>query len=137
MTKKQSTEVTVGERFLLLGLLPQQGAYQDMKLMRKFKEALSFSEEEHSALKFRKLWECCGAGVVEISQPKCPECDKPMEDSGRITWEQTGDVLKEIICGNRMLTLVKEALEELSTKKQVQDVHLSLFDKFVGGEVEE
>jgi len=40
-------ELTIAERFVLLNMLPQQGDITTVKIVRRLREALSFSEQEH------------------------------------------------------------------------------------------
>ena len=45
-------KLNVLERIVLLNILPQQGSFSNLKLLRVAKEALSFTEEENKLLNF-------------------------------------------------------------------------------------
>ena len=47
-------ELTVWERFKLLQILPERGDYLTLKIVRKMRESLSFSEEEMETYQFKQ-----------------------------------------------------------------------------------
>lgn len=103
----RNERLTALERITLMATLPAEGSYLDMKIVRKFRESLSFSEEEHKALGF-----------------------VPREDGG-VSWEGK-DPNKAIYFGKRMEAIIVESLTELENTKKLKDEHLSLYEKFVG-----
>ena len=58
-------KLSVGDRLILLGVIPQQGDFTTLKIVRNMRDELSFSEEEHKKLKFRQEGEMMhwGKGV--------------------------------------------------------------------------
>ena len=95
------------ERLVLLNILPREGTITTIKIVRELREALSFSEEEHAALKFEKL-----------------------EDGG-MQWVVEADKDKELTIGPRAHTLVAETLERMDKEAKLVEDHLSLCEKFV------
>ena len=102
-------ELGVFERLILLNILPREGDFTTLKIVRKMREGLSFTEEEHKALEFKQ------------------------EDEGRIRWKQEADKLKEISIGEKATDIIVEVLKKLNDTKKLQDQHYSLYEKFIEG----
>jgi len=100
--------MTVHQRLLLLGILPEEGNLTTIRIVRELREALSFSESEHEALKFR------------------------VED-GRVFWEDdvVGD--KDIDIGPKAADVVRDALGELDKAGKLKVEHLPLCELFEYG----
>ena len=99
-------ELTVKERLLLLSILPQEGSFTTIKIIRKLREELSFSEEEHEELGFR-------------------------ESDGKVGWDEGAEKMKEVEIGLKATDVVAAALKELDRKNSLHVDHFSLFEKFV------
>lgn len=95
------------ERLVLLNVLPAQGDFTTLKLLRKLRETLSFSEAEHKALQFKK------------------------SEDGRIQWLAEGDVEKDITIGEKVNDIIVEVLKKLDKEKKLTEEHYSLYEKFV------
>ena len=93
---------------ILLNILPKEGDFTTLKIVRKMREDLSFSEEEHKALDFKQV------------------------DEGRIQWKQDADKPKEISIGEKATDIIVEVLKKLNDDKKLQDQHYSLYEKFIG-----
>ena len=94
------------DRITLLGVLPVQGDYTTLKIVRKLRESLSFSEEELKALSITQI-------------------------ENRITWDQQADEGKEVQIGEKATDLIVDSLKKLDKEKQLTDQHYSLYEKFV------
>lgn len=105
---RTSEKLSVLERLSLLNILPEEGSYLDMKILRKFRESLSFTEEEQKLLKFRSTGD------------------------GKTKWSDENDPNKVIHFGQRMETIIRESLVALETSQKLRDEHLSVYEKFVG-----
>lgn len=99
-------KLTVIERLLTINLLPTEGDLTTIKLVRKAKEALSFSEDEHKQLKFR-------------------------QEGEQTIWEPV-PIIKDVKLGDMMLEKIKEALKKKNEDKTLTDEDVSLYEKFVG-----
>ncbi len=101
-------ELTIIERLALLPILPGEGSFITLKLLRQFKEELSFSEQEHKTLNLR------------------------VED-GLTRWniKKQEDGIKEIKIGEVMKNIVKDTLQKLDKQEKLQEIHMSLYEKFV------
>jgi hypothetical protein len=95
------------ERLLLLAALPKEGDITSLKIIRKLREDLSFTEEEHARLKFT-----------------------PGPDDS-INWDVYGDENREIPIGEKATDIVVFALKKLNHDKKLTEQHFSLFEKFI------
>ena len=99
-------KLNVLERLLLLNILPKEGTFTNLKLLRVARENLSFTEEENEALKFK-------------------------QENDQIIWvnDAVGD--KEIDTGEVVKGLIVKELKKLDKEEKLKDEFLSLFEKFV------
>lgn len=101
--------LTVSERVLLLNILPGEGDVLSLRIIRKLREALSFSEEEHAALNLK-------------------------HDGGFIHWnaKAAADAApKNVELGPKAQELIADALKQMSAQKKLREEHLGLWEKFV------
>lgn len=101
-------ELGVYERIVLLGILPKEGDFTTLKIVRGMREDLSFSEEEHKALEF-------------------------VQDGSNIQWKKDADVPRNINFGEKATDLIVETLKKLDEQKKLKEEYYSLYEKFVGG----
>jgi len=94
------------ERLILLNILPKEGTFTTLKIVRKLRETLSFNEEEHKALNFK-------------------------EKDGQIQWVSAADKEKDIVIGEKATDIIVETLRKLDKEKALKDEHYSLYEKFV------
>ncbi len=113
-TFEREMEFSVLDRVVLLNLLPQQGDVYSLRLMREFREALGFSEEEQKRLNLRPGPN--GQGVSWDNEAKLPD--------------------KSVTVGNRMHVLLKERFRELDSSKQLGMEALDLYERFIEAEDE-
>jgi len=103
---KLGTELTVVERLVLLNILPKEGDFTTIKLLRKLRENLSFDEDEHKKLNF-------------------------VQDGDQVRWNQEALVDKHIAIGEKAGDLIHDALKKLNDEKKLTNEHFSLYEKFV------
>lgn len=99
-------ELSVFHRVVLLNILPREGDITTLKLVRKLREDLSFTEEEHAALEFR-------------------------QDGERLEWKTEADKPKEIEMGDKAREIIRNRLKELNGQKKLSEDHVDLYDRFV------
>lgn len=99
-------KLEVFERLLLLGLLPKEGEYTTLKLLRVLREDLSFSEEENQKLEFKK-------------------------EAEMIRWKPIADSAKEVAIGRSMFDLIRGILVKMDKDKKLMEEHMALYEKFV------
>lgn len=101
-------KLEVIERLVLLNALPKEGNFTTLKLIRKLREELSFSEEEHKALNF-------------------------VQDGDRVKWNLQSGVVKDFEFGDVILKTVEDLLKKLDKENKLTDESFSLYEKFIGG----
>lgn len=100
------TELTVIERLVLLNILPKEGDFTTIKLVRKLRENLSFDEDEHKKLNF-------------------------VQDGDQVRWNVEALVNKRIAIGEKQADIIHAALKKLNDEKKLTNEHFSLYEKFV------
>jgi len=104
-------KLTIIERIALLGLLPAENNFVTLKIIRKLKEDLSFSEDEIKQFEIkaendRMFWN------VKVENNLMPDG-------------------KEIAIGEKASDIIVEALKKLDESKKLAERHVSLYEKFV------
>jgi len=99
-------KIGIQDRIVLLNILPAEGDITTLRIIRKLKEDLGFTEKE---LKDN-----------EINSAE-----------GKITWKPSG-YEKEITIGEKATDVIKDELTKLSKEKKLQEMHLNVYDLFVG-----
>lgn len=95
------------ERLTLLSILPAEGTFATLKIVRVLREDLSLSDEEHT--------------ILETKQ-----------EDGVIRWNPEKDFEKTVEIGRKAEELIKECLEKLNSGKKLTEQHFSLYEKFMG-----
>ena len=95
------------ERVTILGILPQEANFLNLKIIKDIQDVVSFTEED-----FKEF---------DIKQT-----------DGMITWNAKGTEEKEISIGEKATDIIVEALKELNKDKKLTANHYSLYVKFVG-----
>lgn len=98
--------LTVLERLVLLNLLPKEGSFTTLKLVRKAREALSFDDIENRKLAF-------------------------VQDGDQVRWNEREYIVKEVELGDMMTVEVVKALKKLDEDGKLRDEHLTLYEKFI------
>ena len=99
-------ELSIIERLVLLNILPKEGNFLTLKLIRQLRESLSFDEAEIKAVNLRQVDE-------------------------KVAWDMDKAVSKKIEIGEKMSDLVVGTLKDLDKEGKLKDEHFSLFEKFV------
>ena len=99
-------KLTVYERIVLGNILPQQGDFITLKLVRKLRESLSFSEEELKTYKF-------------------------VQEEGRVSWDDKAEQSKLVEIGTQAKIIIQDALKKLDEDKKLQESHYTLYEKFI------
>ncbi len=100
--------LSVLDRITLLNILPEQGDFITLKIVRKLRESLSFSEEEIKAIDLR-------------------------QENQRIFWNTSVDPMKDVEIGEKATDIVIESLKKLNEQKQLTAQHINLYETFVSG----
>lgn len=140
-------QLDIMERVKLLEALPPEGDLLTLKIVRKLREALSFSEEELKTFgktdeymcPYRgedantgKMVKCDNSGYFP-TQPTCAEHGILMLPTGQMNLTIPPGALanvKEIHMGTQAMLVASNALKQLNNQKQLTDAHVSLYEKF-------
>lgn len=98
--------LNVTNRITLLGILPVQGDFLTLKIVRTLREELSFSEEEIKALNLQQ------------------------REGNQVTWDMTAEPNKDVQIGEKATDIVVAALKALDEKKQLTQQHYELYEAF-------
>ena len=100
----------VKDRFVLLGVLPQQGNFLDIRIIADLRKELSFSEKEHSDFGFKTNGE--GAGQT-------------------VSWNEKKAKAKEVSIGARATILIENGLKKLNDENKLTIDHIDLYARFI------
>ncbi|MHB8084276.1 MAG: hypothetical protein ACYDHZ_00420 [Dehalococcoidia bacterium] len=99
-------QLNIMERMILLNILPAEGDYSTLKILRQLREDLSFTEDEHKTVNFEKT----------------PE---------GIKWETDKDFTKDVQIGPKANQIITECLKQLDNNKKLTEQVFPLYEKFV------
>jgi hypothetical protein len=97
-------ELSVIDRLTLLNIIPKEGDYTTLKIVRKLQEELSFSEEEHKLLNFH-------------------------QEEAALFWDE--DIKKEVEIGEKATDVIVDAFKKLDKGKQLKMEQMELYERFV------
>lgn len=112
----------VEERITLSGILPREGNFLTLKIIRKLREALSFSEQEHRKYDFKT------EGTTYIND----DGNKVTVPAGTLHWNPKVEQDSEIEIGPQGTKVIVEILQKLDKDGKLSDRHFSLYEKFIG-----
>ena len=128
-------KLTIFERIQLQNVLPEKGDYITLKLIRKLRESLSFSEKEIADIDFKNHWECkiCNIRELSLQIPKCSSCGAYMQPAGMVHWDEAKaiNVIKDIHMGRTMRDLCWSTIQKISDEKKLTEQTMSIYEKFV------
>ncbi len=139
-------KLTMAERIKLLETLPPQGDILTLKILRKLRETLSFSEEELKSFdisreyvcdfsmtdKIGKMEKCTNKGFFR-EQPTCGLHDTKMVETGQMSFFVPPEIVgleKDIHMGAKAVELSTKALKKLNDTGALTEAHISLYEKF-------
>lgn len=99
-------KLNVPERLTLLQVLPQEGNFLTLKIVRDLSEGVGLNEKAFNEF--------------EIT-----------EADGQVTWNQKGAEEREIEIGEKATDIIVEALKKLNEANKLGQRHLTLYEKFV------
>ena len=98
----------ISERVALLSILPKEGSITNLRIVRKMREDLSFSEEE---LVTHKL----------------------TDSEQGVTWDPgPTDPFKDVEIGEKATDVIVAALKKADSREKLTEAHIGIWDKFVG-----
>ena len=115
------SSLNVFERIILLNILPVEGDFTTLKLVRQMRENLSFTEEEHKLLQFKNAGDTFADKNGETQ----------VVGEGQIKWHEGEVSDKNINIGEKATDIIVEVLKKLSDEKKLRNEHMSVYEKFV------
>ena len=100
-------KLTVLERLVLQQILPQEGNFVTLKILRSLKTNLGISEKEYKEF--------------EIDQ-----------NGEQVTWNAKGNEEREIEIGEKATDIIVESLKKLNEEQKLTEQHYSIYEKFLG-----
>jgi hypothetical protein len=106
-------KLSVHERLMLGNILPQEGDFVTLKVLRNLRMDLSFSDTEI------KKWSI-------------------QSSNGQVNWRLFNDKNKpidqeaEIEIGHKQKDIIVNALSKLNEQKKLREEHLTLYERFIG-----
>lgn len=94
------------ERLTLLSILPKEGNFLTLKIVRKLREDLSFDEKEHQILKFE-------------------------QEAGMIKWDTKNDFQKDVNIGEKTFETIANVLKSLDESNKLTEQHFGIYERFV------
>ncbi len=107
-------KLNVLERLVLLNLLPKEGDFTTLKLVRVAREDLSFNDIENQKLKFNQTPGPDGKGQVGWNEKAAKEIENT-----------------EFEIGEMMTIKIVDELKKLNDEGKLTDEHFTLYEKFV------
>jgi len=98
--------LSVLDRLMLLSLLPKEGSFVTLKIMRDASGILSFDEAEIKSLGIK-------------------------EEGGMATWNQAADTGKEIALGEAATEIIVKELKKLDDAGKLTVNHMPVYEKFL------
>jgi hypothetical protein len=101
-------KLTVIERISLLGVLPTEGNFVTLKIVRQLREALSFTESEIKTLSIR-------------------------QEGDQVMWNALAEAPggAEIVIGEKATEIIAESLKKLDQQGKLTEQLISVYEKFV------
>ena len=106
---EMTEELNIRERIVLEAILPQEGDATTLRIIRKLREQLAFSEEEVAEWVIRR-------------------------EGTMVHWkDDLGEGPTVVVqMGPRARTIIAESLDGLNAAKKLRAEHLDLYDRFAG-----
>ncbi len=100
-------KLTLAERLTLLNLIPKENNFSTLRIIRTFSKELGISDEEYKEFGIK-------------------------QEGEKISWDpKNAGKEKEFEIGEIANALIKEALKKLDTDKKLDQIHYTIYEKFV------
>ena len=105
----KTMKLNVVERLMLMPLLPQEGSFVTLRLVRTMVQKIGMSAEE----------------LKEFDIKESADSDKKI-----ITWNKKGDMEKDLKFEDKEIEVIVKALNDLNSKEKLSQREFSLYEKF-------
>ena len=106
-------KLEVHERLALLPLLPAEGDYAALKVIRRAKEMISFTQEEVDFYEIKTVPGADGRPQTQWSSAKAAEA------------------IKDVPVDEYIVNLIRDKLADLNKRHKLTEQFMSIYDKFV------
>ena len=120
-TDLKTFKFTIGERLTLLSLLPDQGNYLTLGLIRNFRDKLVFTEDD-----IKKFGIVEGPGEYEDSKGIITHVPE-----GKMVWDFDLDKGVDFEIGPKLFEVIYKILDDAEKKNLLKVSHISIFEKIV------
>ena len=103
-------KMNAAERIYTLEILPKEGSFVTLKILKDLQDKLSFTEKEYKEMDIKV---------------------KKTESGEEITWNSAGGKELDIEIGEKASDIISEALKELDSQNKLSMKLFSLYNKFV------
>lgn len=103
MTTKK---LNIGQRYALLGVLPQQGNFANMRCIETARKALLPTEEETAKMEIKV-------------------------EGGLVKWNDEGKAEKDIEISETACLLIRMEFKKLDEEKKINPSHVEIYEKFM------
>jgi len=103
----KKAKLTLGDRFAVLSVLPAEGNFATLKLIRELREQMSLN-------------------AIEIKDHKV------VQNGDHITWEH-GEKTKEMEFSEFAENMIKTRLKKMNETNTLEDKHFAIYEMFVEG----
>lgn len=140
--------LTIADRFAILGILPAEGTFATLKIMRKLRETLSLTEaeiKEYHVIQIREE----DVAVIQNAKTDAEALTLATKifgavnaqkmalgigngtvGSGQITWTN-GDKTTEMEFGDFDTEMIQKALKKLNEEEKLEERHYAIYEQFV------
>jgi hypothetical protein len=115
--------LSVFERLLLGNILPKEGNFTTLKVVKDAQSLIGFTEEEHALLQFKH-------GGETYKDSKGIERTVP---EGTIHWQDKVEE-KEFDIGLKVIDVISTVIKKMDAEKKLNMTHMSLYEKFVSND---
>jgi len=102
-------KLNIGERLIILQILPKEGNFATLKLIRDLVNKIGISADEHTDFELK-------------------------QEGDKLSWNAKGSEEKSIDFKIKEIELISNALEKLDKEKKLEFSHFSVFEKFAEAE---
>jgi hypothetical protein len=103
---KMEVELAISDRFALLGILPQEGNFATLKIVRELREQLSLTEQEIKEYNVQQLGD-------------------------QITWNN-GIATTSMSFSAFAVDMIQKALKKLNDEEKLEERHFNIYEQFIG-----
>ena len=103
-------KLSISERIVLMDMLPKEGNITQVRILTDLRAQLGFTEQEHQQYGIRV-------------------------NDGSVTWMPGKDDNKDVPIGDVARDIIRERLTAMDAAKKLTEQHITLWGKFVEGEV--